>query len=244
MRPPLSNSHPTRHWKAARAVRFVYRTRKQGLLPENCRPKAQSRPGSRGTENLFVAIHRGKVLAYQPYTKWNANTCARCWKLVRDRYQEEYGHPPNQVPLYPTHAIVSCRTRNTHATRKAISNTRSRRARFHDRDPSMKSKKSQTRARNYGFQPAWLPARSPRSGGQGHEGAWLSVNSSWLVLVVTIRHCNRRSPCFMPHDYRLWKFVLDIMQAWEAAHPDTKEKPDEYRDRSSVCVCVCVCVCV
>ncbi len=36
----------------------------------------------------------------------------------------------------------------------------------------------------------------------------------------------------MPHDQRLWKKVLNIMQAWETAHPDTKETPDEYRSRS------------
>ena len=45
-------------------MRFVYRTRKDGLLPENTRPKAQSKPGSRGTANLFVAIHRGRILLY------------------------------------------------------------------------------------------------------------------------------------------------------------------------------------
>ena len=83
-------------------MRFVYRPRKEGLAPQNTRPKMQSRPGSRGTENLFVAVHRGKVLAYQPYTKWNAKTACRCWKLLRDRYVQEYGHPPDQVPLYPT----------------------------------------------------------------------------------------------------------------------------------------------
>lgn len=36
----------------------------------------------------------------------------------------------------------------------------------------------------------------------------------------------------MPHDHRLWTKVLNIMQAWENFHPDTKETPDEYRRRS------------
>lgn len=108
----------------------MYRTRKEGLLPENTRPKAQSKPGSRGTANLFVAVHRGKVLLYKPYTKWNGETACRCWKELRDRYREEYGVDPVDVPL------------------------------VHDRDPSMKSKKSQRRARHYGFDPLWLPVRS------------------------------------------------------------------------------------
>ena len=102
----------------------------------DCRPKLGSKPGSRGTENLFVAVHRGRVLVYQAYTKWNAKTAMRCWKVLRDAYRTEYGVDPVDVPL------------------------------FHDRDPSMKSLKSQRRAESYGFKPVWLPARYPRGGGQ------------------------------------------------------------------------------
>ena len=115
-------------------MRFVYRTRKQGLLPECTKPKAQSKPGSRGTENLFVAVHRGKVLLYKAYTHWNEETACRCWLALRDRYREEYGVDPVLVPL------------------------------LHDRDSSMKSKKSQRRARYYGFDPLWLPVRSAEDG--------------------------------------------------------------------------------
>ena len=53
---------------------------------------------------------------------------------MKEAYHDAYGVDPVMVPL------------------------------LHDRDPSMKSKKSQRRARHYGFDPLWLSVRSAAGG--------------------------------------------------------------------------------
>ena len=77
-------------FQRARAVRFVIRTRAEGLLPECTRPGKGHSPGVGGTEKIFCAVAAGVVMCWIAYRKWCGDTAVKCmrelWKACRLRW--------------------------------------------------------------------------------------------------------------------------------------------------------------
>jgi len=113
-------------------VTFVIRTKSEGLLPECVKPGPQHKPGNAGLEKIFMAVFRGRVVAWVSFRKWNARTYTRCLNILSGGLR----------------------------LRGVLGNGR-RVVLVHDNDPSLKSGLGMRHAARLGFDSLPLPVRSP-----------------------------------------------------------------------------------
>ncbi len=119
-------------YERQRKVRFVIRTRSEGLLPECVKPGKGHNPGNAGTVKVFMAVCRGQVCAWLTFRVWNGRTYTRCLNALRAQLML-------RGFLGGGARVVLC----------------------HDNDPSLKSRLGMRHAARLCFDPLPLPVRSP-----------------------------------------------------------------------------------
>ena len=75
-------------YQRQKKVRFVIRTKSEGLLPECVKPGAAHRVSSSGTAKIFMAAWRGEIVSWIEFRKWNARTYTRCLNSLRNAMRE------------------------------------------------------------------------------------------------------------------------------------------------------------